>query len=42
MIEAYQASARGGYLQCEPLGGGRIAIRGEAALVAVSEIKAKL
>ena len=42
VIEAYQASKRGGYLQCEPLGGGRIAIRGKAALVAVSEIKAEL
>ncbi len=42
VIEAYQASKRGGYLQCEPLGGGRIAIRGKAALVAVSEIKAQL
>ena len=29
VVEAYQASRRGGYLQCEPLGGGRIAIRME-------------
>ena len=41
-IKAYQASKRGGYLSCERLGNGRIAISGEAALVAVSEIVAKL
>ena len=41
-IKAYQASKRGGYLSCEMLGNGRIAISGEAALVAVSEIVAKL
>lgn len=38
MIEAYQASKRGGYLHCEMLGKGRIAISGEAVLVAVSDI----
>ena len=37
-IRAYQASARGGELECELLGGGRIALRGKAVLVAVSEI----
>lgn len=37
-IHAYQASQRGGYLHCELLGGGRIAISGEATLVAVSEL----
>lgn len=39
-IDAYQASKRGGNLHCELLGGGRIAISGEATLVAVSEIMA--
>ena len=38
LIRAYQASARGGELECEPLGNGRIAIRGKAVLVAVSEL----
>ncbi len=41
-IYAYQASKRGGCLHCELLGNGRISIGGEAALVAVSEIVAKL
>lgn len=41
-ISAYQASKRGGYLRCETLGNGRITIGGEAVLVAVSEIVAKL
>lgn len=41
-IDAYQASARGGYLHCEMKENGRIAISGEAALVAISEIIAKL
>lgn len=41
-IRAYQASKRGGYLSCEKLGNGRIAISGEATLVAISEIVAKL
>ena len=41
-IDAYQASKRGGYLHCELLGNKRIAISGEAALVAVSEIVAAL
>ncbi|MBE5807063.1 MAG: PhzF family phenazine biosynthesis protein [Clostridiales bacterium] len=40
-IHACQASKRGGHLYCEMLGGGRIAISGEAVLVAVSEIVAK-
>lgn len=39
VIRAYQASARGGELECEILGGGRIALRGSAVLVAVSELK---
>lgn len=41
-IVAYQASRRGGYLYCELVGGGRIAISGEAALVAVSELAVEL
>ena len=41
-IYAYQASKRGGYLHCRMEGNGRVAIRGEAALVAVSEIVAEL
>lgn len=41
-IYAYQASKRGGYLHCQMLGNGRIAISGEAALVAISEIAAEL
>ena len=39
-IEAYQASARGGYLHCEMLSNGRAAISGEVALVAISEVVA--
>ena len=41
-INAYQASKRGGYLYCELLGNGRIAISGKAAVVVVSEILAEL
>ena len=41
-ILAYQASRRGGTLTCIPSGDGRIAIRGEAVLVAVAEIVAEL
>ncbi len=41
-ILAYQASSRGGYLHCRPLGDGRIRISGEAVLVAVSEVVAEL
>lgn len=37
-IHAYQASKRGGHLYCEFLDNGRIAISGEAVLVAVSDI----
>ena len=37
-IHAYQASKRGGHLYCEMLNNGRIAISGEAILVAVSDI----
>ena len=40
-IHAYQASKRGGRLLCRLTGNGRIAIHGEAALVAVGEIIAK-
>ena len=41
-IAAYQASKRGGNLHCEMRGNGRIAISGNAALVAISEIVAEL
>ena len=41
-IYAYQASRRGGFLRCEKRENGRIAISGEAALVAVSDIVAEL
>ena len=37
-IHAYQASKRGWHLYCEMLENGRIAISGEAVLVAVSDI----
>ena len=41
-VHAYQASRRGGHLYCEMLQNGRIAISGEAALVAEAEIAAEL
>ena len=41
-IHAYQASKRGGHLYCEMLENGRIAISGEAVLVARTEIVAGL
>ena len=41
-IHAYQASKRGGHLYCEMKENGRIAISGEATLVAASEIYAEL
>lgn len=41
-ILAYQASKRGGYLRCQPQDGGRIALRGQAALVGITEIVAEL
>lgn len=41
-IYAYQASERGGYLYCKLLENGRIVLRGEAVLVAISEIIAEL
>lgn len=41
-IDAYQASARGGYLHCEIKSERRISISGNAALVAISEIIAEL
>lgn len=37
VIRAVQASARGGELECEPLGNGRIALRGKAVLVSTGE-----
>ena len=40
-IHAYQASKRGGHLYCRLTDNGRIAISGEATLVAVAEIVAK-
>ena len=42
VIEAYQASERGGYLHCEIRENSRIAISGQAVLVAVSELAVKL
>ena len=42
IVRAYQASSRGGELECEVLGGGRIALRGKAVLVATGEIAASL
>ena len=42
VIEAYQASKRGGHLHCELLGNDRIAISGAAALVAISDIVAEI
>ena len=41
-IRAYQASMRGGYLNCAMQDSGRIAISGEAVLIAVSDIVAEL
>ena len=41
-IRAYQASKRGGYLNCRMLDNGRIAISGEATLVAISEVVTEL
>lgn len=41
-IKAYQASKRGGCLDCVMLDNGRIAISGETTLVAVTEIVAEL
>ena len=41
-ILAYQASRRGGTLHCRMLGAGRIAISGEAVLVALTDIKVDL
>ena len=38
IIRADQASERGGELICEPLGNGRIALRGKAVLFAVSDL----
>ena len=42
VINAYQASKRGGHLKCELLGNGRIAISGEAVLVSVAELAVEL
>jgi len=41
-IEAYQASKRGGVLRCEVRSTDRIVISGEAALVAIADIVAKM
>lgn len=41
-IHAYQASKRGGHLYCRMQDNGRIMISGEAALVAIAELTAKL
>ena len=40
-IYAYQASKRGGYLVCEKRDNGRMAISGDATLVAISELVVK-
>ena len=37
-----QASRRGGYLQCERRKDGRMSLRGEAVLVAISELAVSL
>ena len=42
VINAYQASKRGGHLKCELLGNGRVAISGEATLVSVGEVAVEL
>ncbi len=42
VINAYQASKRGGHLKCEMLSNGRIAISGEAVLVSVAELAVEL
>lgn len=42
IIHAYQASPRGGELECELLSGERIALRGKAVLFAIGEIAAPL
>ena len=41
-IRAFQASERGGFLECTVLDGGRIAIRGQAVPVAVCDLLAEL
>ena len=41
-IHAYQASKWGGHLYCRMQDNGRIMISGEAALVAIAELTAKL
>ena len=38
VIRAYQASARGGELECELTGDGRIALRGRAVLISAGEL----
>ncbi len=40
-IKAYQASKRGGYLVCEKRDNGRMAISGDATLIAISELVVK-
>ena len=41
-IDAYQASKRGGFLHCEKREDGRMAISGEAVLVAISDLAVEL
>ena len=42
VIDAYQASRRGGRLHCEKRGDGRMAVSGEAVLVGVTELAIEL
>lgn len=42
VITGYQASKRGGYIECELLDNGRIALKGRAHLFAVSEIMVEI
>ena len=42
VIDAYQASKRGGNLRCELKENNRIAISGSAVIVAISDVVAKL
>lgn len=42
VVDAYQASRRGGYLHCERRENGRMSLSGEAVLVAVSELAVSL
>ena len=42
IIKAYQASKRGGFLECEPLPNQRMALRGEACLVGIMDLQVTL